>query len=159
MRKTGLHRTATEYWTLRDREEVKRAKNFQELAKVGCRILERMPQPVGQVCGPITSGGVGSVAGNILIFQKTIEDLQKLGLIIFNQLAFEKPLWKIMKEFPRQWGKPNKKDLQLLEEFYGTLFHSGYMKTLYFIPGWEYSFGACWEYGKANELDIEIVLL
>lgn len=154
-----LHRSVRRYWTSQDRKDIKHAQTFKGLARVGCRILRRMPSPVGQVCGPITTGGAGSVAKNILVFQNAIEDLQRSGKNVFNQLAFEKPLWKIMKEFPRQWGRPNKKDLQLLEQFYGTLFGSGLIKTFYFIPGWEYSFGACWEYGKANELGIEIVML
>ncbi|MDP1719232.1 MAG: hypothetical protein Q8L24_02285 [bacterium] len=159
MNKSRLHRTATEYWTPQDRQEVARAKTFKELAKVGCRVLGRMSRPIIQVCGPITTGGVGTVEGNIRVFQETIENLQKSGKSVFNQLAFEKPLWKIMKEFPRQWGRPNKKDLQLLEEFYGALFHSGQIRELDFIPGWEYSFGACWEYSEGNKLGLEIVLL
>lgn len=151
-----MNRITARYWTKKDRKAAKRAKTFKELAKVAIRIARRLPSPVGQVCGPITTGGVGTVKGNIRIFKKTIFDLQKSGKSIADQVPFEKPLWKIMKNFPRKWGKPNKKDLQLLEEFYGTLFRSGVIKVLYFMPGWEHSFGACWEYSLGKELGLEI---
>ncbi len=154
-----MNRITAKHWNKKDRWAMKRAETFKELAKVAIRIARRMSSPVGQVCGPITTGGVGTVKGNIRIFKRTIFGLQKSGKSIADQLPFEKPLWKIMRDFPRQWGRPNKKDLQLLEEFYGTLFRSGALKILYFMPGWEFSFGACWEYALGNKLGLEIVML
>ncbi|MDO8466617.1 MAG: hypothetical protein Q7S83_00560 [bacterium] len=154
-----MNRTTAKYWTKKDRKAVKRAKSFKSLARIAIRIIRRMPQPVVQVCGPITTGGVGTVAGNIEIFKQAIKKVQRSGKSVFDQLPFEKPIWKIMKDFPRRWGRPNKKDCQLLDEFYGTIFRSGVLKELHFIPGWEYSFGACWEYGLGNELGLKIVTL
>lgn len=147
------------YWKKQDLKGLKKARTFKQLAKVAIRVLRRMPQPIIQVCGPITTGGAGTVKGNIRIFQGVIKELQRSGKIVFNQISFEEPLWRIMKEFPRQWGKPNKKDLQLLEEFYGTIFRSGLLKELHFIEWWESSFGACWEHYEGGRLGLKIVFL
>lgn len=47
----------------------------------------------------------------------------------------------------------------ILEDFYEPLFMCGKITTLYFIPGWESSRGANWEYKKAEELGIAIRIL
>jgi len=52
---------------------------------------------LGQVCGPISTGGVGTLDGNILIFEQTIRRLKGKELYIFDQMPFERPMWKIIK--------------------------------------------------------------
>lgn len=140
-------------WTIEDRDTLKRAKKYPELSEVALRILRRMPQPIGQVCGPITSGGVGKIDGNLAIFRATVERLIAHGKNIFDQLPFEPHLFRIRE------SEYHNGELQLLEEFYGPIFGSGLVTTLYFIQGWESSFGASWEHNEAKRLKIKIIYL
>jgi len=66
------------------------AKTYGGLAPIALDILGSMPNPIGQVCGPLTSGGKGSIEANLKVFDQTIRKLQGNGKIIFNQLPFEK---------------------------------------------------------------------
>ena len=60
------------FWTEEDASELSRAKTFEVMAVVALRVIARMPQPVGQVCGPITTGGTGSLEKNLEIFRRII---------------------------------------------------------------------------------------
>lgn len=112
-----------------------------------------MPQPVGQVCGPITSGGVGKIDGNLEIFRRAVESLITQGKNIFDQLPFEPHLFRVRE------SKYHNGELQLLEEFYGPILGSKLVKALYFIRGWESSFGASWEHNEGKRHKIKIVYL
>ncbi len=138
------------YWTKKDVLDAEGAKTFEELAKIALRIIDRMPQPVEMVCGPLTSGGLGSFEKNLQVFKKYIRLGEKVGLNIFDQLPFEPHLHRI-------WEENNAKDPnELLERFYGTIFKSGKIKQLDFIPGWRSSIGARWERKTARKLKIKI---
>ncbi len=141
------------YWTKKDGQDVKKAKCFDDLSKVAMRVLGRMPQPVGEVCGPITSGGLGSREKNLAAFLKTIDELLAQGKTIFDQLPFEEKLYQFTQAKWYQGG------LQLLNEFYMPIFKSGLIDTFYFMPLWHTSMGAKWEHEKAEELGIRIVYL
>ena len=69
----------SEYWHEHDREEVARARTYGELVPVALRILARMPQPVGELCGPISTGGAGSVEANLARFDTAIRRLSEGG--------------------------------------------------------------------------------
>lgn len=140
------------FWTPSDRLRLRNSKTYADLANIALCILKRMPQPIGQVCGPITTGGVGTLLGNLREFRKTIRKLQRRGLNIFNQMPFEGPM-QIIRAFPEMQGH------NLLVEFYLPIFQSGLVKTLYFHPDWRSSGGATWEHEKALELKMEIVYL
>ena len=142
-----------QYWTKRDVKDMKRAKNFTDLSKVAMRVLMRMPFPVGEVCGPITSGGFGSRAKNLEAFNATIKKLQDEGKSIFDQLPFEDKLYEFTQA---KWYAGG---LQLLEEFYLPLFRSGLIQVFYFMPLWHTSFGAKWEHDQAKPCGIKIVYL
>ena len=139
------------YWADQDVADSKRVRTFLDLSFFGLRILRRMPQPVIQVCGPITTGGTGSVQGNTQILAKAIKELRGRGLSVFNQLAFDEALVRIAKTY--------KDEYDLLEGFYLPLFESGYIKQLHFLPTWRTSVGARWEYRKGVYLGLEIHLL
>lgn len=136
-----------------DRKEVEKAVTFEELRAVAARILQRMPQPVGMVCGPITTGGTGSVQKNLTILRRAIQALEKEGQHIFDQTFFETPMFRI-KETPYCRG-----DLHLLETFYLPLFEAGLIKALHFLPAWSSSDGATWEHGAGFRLGLEIKYL
>ena len=139
-------------YTDADFSAMEKTASFKELVPIAMQIINRICPPVGFVCGPISAaGGTKSVKRNTEIFQSHIEFLERKGLKIFNQLPFEKTLWRILAE--------GKNESNLLKDFYQPLFDSGAFNIFYFIPGWESSYGASWEFRKAQELEITIIHL
>lgn len=115
---------------------------FSELGKLNFELVIKMSKVekwIGMVSGPISTGGVGHVEGNLEVFQRTIDVLQAEGLPIYDQLPFERHMWRIAKA-------KNSSDDELLNEFYAPLLESGIIKRLYFIDGWESSYGATREH-------------
>jgi hypothetical protein len=51
------------------------AQDHHGLCVVAKEILELLADPAGMVCGPISTGGLGSVEANIQHFNKAIESL------------------------------------------------------------------------------------
>jgi hypothetical protein len=49
--------------------------------------------------------------------------------------------------------------MPILETFYHTMFSSGRIRKVYFIHGWESSFGARWEHDLCEKLKIEKIYL
>lgn len=142
------------YWKPADTAALETANSFAELSEIALRVLKRMPKPVGQVCGPISSGGLGSIPANLKRFDETIERLIRDGNSIFDQVPFEDCLFRLK---GKDQGLSSKN--RLLTEFYLPLFESGLVDTFYFIPGWESSQGAKWEHAQAKRLGITIVYL
>lgn len=142
------------YWTHGDQKDVEKAQTFEELLIVALRIIKRIPYPISMVCGPISTGGCGSIEENLTVFNKAIEALREKNITVFSQMPFEEPMLRIIKETPYY-----KNGEQLLNIFYLPLFESGYVKTLYFIPDWASSFGASWEHEQAKRLGIAVVYL
>lgn len=136
---------------------IENAKTYKELSLIALEIIKKMPKPVAQVLGPISSGGKGSIEENSNELRKFILKLKKEGNTMFNNLPFEKSLLRI-----RAFGNHlsvEESNIVLLEEFYKPLFESGFIKKLFFVPNWESSHGARWEHEKAKELGIEIIYL
>ena len=134
------------YLFAEDTIDCQAAKTFAALATVALRTLERMPQPIGQVCGPISTGGKGSIKANLVTFAEAIEWLQGQGRNIFNQMPFEEHIFRII-----DGGYNTQVNNQLLEEFYLPIFASNLVTTFYFIPGWESSHGATWEHEQIQK--------
>lgn len=141
------------YWKPADTAALETANSFAELSEIALRVLKRMPKPVGQVCGPISSGGLGSIPANLKRFDETIGELIKSGNKVFDQVPFESHFFRLIERGQGAHGQG------LLEQFYLPLFESGLVDTLYFIPGWESSKGARWEHAQAKRLGITIVYL
>ena len=147
----------SEHWRGADSDALTEAGSFAELADVALTVLQRLPQPVGQVCGPISNGGVGSVAGNLIVFGNTIDMLAKQGISIFDQRPFETHFNRIENTKGDEWGIGPRSDV--LNGFYLPLFDSKLVNTFYFIHGWESSDGARWEHEQAERLDINTIYL
>lgn len=149
-----LNPETSKYWDAEDVLALEQAKSMEQLCDIAFIILRKMPQPIGQVCGPIGSGGAGSVAKNLEIFNDTVVVLQTEGKIIFDQMPFEDPIQEF-KKFP-----PVSEDVFIiLDKFYLPIFESGLIKKVYFMKGWESSNGAKWEHEQAQKLGIEIEYL
>ena len=103
------------------------------------------------VCGPISTGGAGSLEANIERFNEAIFTLENLGQKIFNQIPFEKAIGRL--HVPGEDGY----DWNILYHFYEPIFESGSIRRKFFIPGWESSVGATWERKQAAQLNIEVI--
>jgi len=144
------------YWNRERLQSVFSADSYKEMANLALNFLRDMPKPIGQVCGPITTGGLGSIELNLDVFNRTIRKLMEWGEVIFNQMPFEYPMQNLRM---RSKLPGEETDALLLNEFYLPIFNSGLVKRLYFIRGWESSFGARWEHQKAKELGINRLYL
>ncbi len=142
------------YWRPENWYALKRTNSFGGLCGIALTILQRMPQPVGEVCGPISTGGQGSLEANLQVFSDTIDQLVAQKKVIFDQIPFEDHIFRIVNT---GWGK--RQNNQLLKEFYLPIFESGFVRTLYFIPDWQSSKGATWEHTQGQRLGMEIVYL
>ncbi len=142
-----------DYFTLQDKEALMQAKQFSELYFVAQGILERMLKPIGQVCGPISTGGTGSPERNLKRLAETINSLTAKGLIIFNQMPFQDPMARILLSYKEDGP------MRLLEEFYLPVFKSGSVSILYFLSDWQTLRGASWEHAQALRLGINIIYL
>lgn len=142
------------FWQNEDFESLYTSKNIAEVFEIAKRIIMRMPENIAQVCGPVTSGGKGNIKENLIHLNTSIKELQQKGIPIFDQMPFEETFHRIVKDKSLQQEYVN-----ILNDFYEPLFRLNKIKTLYFVPGWESSRGANWEYEKAKELKIEIKFL
>ena len=150
----GLNNITRKYWTSEDLLELEQVEDVKKMFEIGYRVLKRMPQPVGQVCGPISTGGLGSVLKNLIAFNETIIFLQADGNNIFDQMPFEEPIKRMTLGI-----KPGEYATFLLTDFYLPLFESGLVKKFYFMKDWQSSKGAKWEHEQAIRLGIEIKYL
>ncbi len=144
-----------QYWEEKDWKDLENVKLASDLYIIAKRIIKRMPKPFVQVCGPIGTGGLGSIDGNLNVFNNTINELQSQGLNVFDQMPFEKPMQELHEKLIAKGEYPK----SLLTDFYCPIFESGLISTFYFLPNWKTSTGAKWEHKKAQELGIKIIYL
>ncbi|MDO8659545.1 MAG: DUF4406 domain-containing protein [Candidatus Parcubacteria bacterium] len=142
------------YWEEKDWQDLEKAESISDLYKIAEKIIDRMEKPLMQVCGPIATGGLGSIEANLNIFNKTIIQLQEKKLNIFDQTPFEKPMRKLKEKLA-----PDGYLESILTDFYMPILKSGMVSSLFFLPNWESSYGAKWEHEKAKEFGLEIIYL
>lgn len=140
-----------QHWTQEELDSLHSLTSYAEAKELGMRRLKRLPQPVAQICGPLTTGGRGSFEKNIQMMHEGIQVLVAMGKIVFDQRPFEIPLAKILRA-----RKSAEYDYGLLNEFYLPLFETGLVKEFHFLPGWESSTGSRWEHEQAIRLNIAI---
>ncbi|HUZ92667.1 MAG TPA: DUF4406 domain-containing protein [Candidatus Paceibacterota bacterium] len=133
-----------------ERERIACVTTFEELGETAFLVLMRMVQPVCMVCGPISTGGRGSIEENLTQFEIAISMLAARGFHVFSQMPFERPMHRIK-------NTPYYRDgLQLLEAFYLPIFEARLVRHLYFLPDWKTSEGARWEHAQAIRIGMEI---
>ncbi len=146
--------TTKKYWEEQDWKDLEEAKSFKDLFVIAKRVIYRMPHPLVQVCGPIATGGLGSIEANLNAFNETIKELQAEGKSVFDQMPFEDPMQKLKTMIE------NKDYMNtIFTDFYYPIFDSGLISELYFMPNWNTSVGATKEHDKAKESGIKIVYL
>lgn len=144
------------YWTKKNLSDLENARTYSDLGKVAFDVLGSMPQPIGQVCGPISTGGVCSIEENLKIFDRTIMKLTEEGNAIFDQMPFQYQMGKLRAKSALPQNETN---TLLLENFYLPIFQSGIVRKFFFIHGWKSSYGARWEHERAGEFGASISYL
>ena len=144
------------YWTLDHLYAVFSMTSFREMGEVALEMVRGMPQPVEQVCGPISSGGYRSIRANVEAFDATIRKLTQQGRVVFNQMPFEAPMQHLRGRSLLPLRKTKQK---LLNDFYLPLFESGLVVKINCIDDWKSSSGARWEHWVTGRNGIERVYL
>lgn len=142
------------YWSEADIKVIETCDTFAGMLAVAFRILDRMPRPVIQVCGPISTGGRGSVSANLEYFNDAIHRLQEKGVHVFDQMPFEIPMQKVKELYVGRTYIT-----EILTDFYLPLFKSGKIEGVYFLPDWQSSRGSVWEHEHALKFGIPITYL
>lgn len=142
------------YWTANDYISLAGARTYNDLCRIAVTILKRMPKPIAQVCGPISTGGAGSIEGNLKRFADEISKLKSHDIQVFDQIPFEGPMQNIKRK-----RQTTGYDMDLLRQFYLPIFESRYITRFYFLSGWETSTGARWEHRQAKRLNIDTIYL
>ena len=139
-----------EHWTLDHFDKLALCKTYAEMNGLALQIIDRLSQPVRQVCGPITTGGFGDAKRNLRVFTKAIVELSK-EITVFDQMPFEPPMWSILKN-----RTAKDYDNTILTDFYLPIFESKKVRTLCFLPNWKESYGANWEHEQAKRIGLAI---
>lgn len=132
------------------------ADSFSELAEIGIAHIGKLGDNVEIVCGPISTGGLGNSEKNFEVFIAAIRAFKALGHNLFDQSPFEYGLGKLRQKWEEEHPEHTGYCMPILTEFYGVLFETGLIRTAWFIPGWESSFGAKWEHNEMLQREIAI---
>lgn len=127
------------------------ARSFHELADIAMVSLRRLPPPVVQVCGPMSTGGKGTLQENMAYFYEAIHFLHSANFSVFDQIRFQGKMLELIGRNSRVGGRRYHKDI--LYHFYSTIFDSGIILIGCFLPDWHTSLGATWERAKVGLSD------
>ena len=83
------------YFTTKDHADLALAATFPELLGIALSLLHRMPEGASMVCGPISTGGRGSINANLEVFRLAIDTLAARGENVFSQMLFEDAMQRI----------------------------------------------------------------
>ena len=142
----------SEYWTQIEKDALHDIENFEQLVEVAYTILRRMPKPVVMVCGPMSTGGEGTLEKNMTKFAKAVAALEGSGLTVFNQIPFQDAMVKLCALVPEKEYCDD-----ILERFYRKIFENGFIDSARFLSDWSSSRGASWEHELLSALGIEIL--
>ena len=145
------------YWTEKDVLKLKNARTFEDVGKIAIEVQNRMPDEIGHLCGPMSTGGLGNIEDNLINFENILIKLSQ-DYQIYNQLPLEDGIYRIVKKL-NETNSYNPEDL--LNAIYKPLFDSKKLKKVFFINDWESSQGTTWEnnYFKENRKDVELIYL
>lgn len=157
----------TYIWTPDVLGDIARARSYEHLAETGAVVLAKIRRrkidlgqarrPTIQICGPITTGGLGSFEKNMARLNSAVDEAIRRGHHVFDQRPFQSAMLRL--------GKTNGHtahnaqvhyDHGILEVFYTRVFESGYLHQAWFLPRWETSKGATFEREKALQCGMVI---
>lgn len=110
-----------------------------------------------QVCGPISSGGLGNIEENLYKLRCSITTMKQNGYIVFDQTPFEDRIAEI-KQNRFQAGLFKEYDWLILYQCYEPLFGSTLFDLVVFIQGYKSSKGAMWELFRSHYYKISHTL-
>lgn len=146
------------FWREPEKRALQMAASFEDLASIALTILVRMQaeqKDVHQICGPISTGGLGNKEANLRRFQNAIIVAKRRGLLVFDQMPFEGVIGRLATEHRERSGT-NAYCEEILTVFYKNVFGSGVIKTAHFLPDWQTSHGTTWERKHLAEIGIGI---
>jgi len=148
------------YWTPELLAELKAVEgDLPAMARIGIKIINSMPPDLHLVSGPITTGGVGTVEGNLLVFGRMIEYLANTAkLNVFSQRPFHEGLVAFHMEWAKT-AKPGDYCWPILLDFYAPLFATKRFKAFHFLHDYASSVGARWEYDQATQYGYDHIML
>ncbi|HEX8591422.1 MAG TPA: hypothetical protein VF696_01580 [Candidatus Paceibacterota bacterium] len=150
-----MHHATDKSWL---EAECVKADSFAELVPLALAELKKFPTGAETVCGPISTGGRGSIEENFRVFGATITALTEQGRPIFSQVPYEERIFFFRKRWQDEGpSRAGAYYMPILEEFYHPLLTSGLIRRAWFIPGWESSYGARWERDELTKAGAEIV--
>jgi len=145
------------FWTEKDHRALLMARDFRSAGVIALEVLARVARvsdgEVVQVCGPITSGGLGCREKNFAVFKSAVVHLRSARRLVFDQTPLEIILVPLWQEWSRS-APPGAYCWELLEEVYRPILESRMVTTLVFIPGWDQSLGSRWERALGYELGL-----
>jgi len=142
------------HWKEEDFEVLKTATTFAELAEVALSILKRMKDDgceITELCGPMSTGGLGDMERNFDFFRFAIKRARDNGLTVFDQTPFQEVIQRFSNHLVH--GEYN---TDILDLFYKKIFESGLISRALFLPLWETSRGSRWEREFIGTLPIQI---
>ncbi len=140
------------YWDEEDKKSLETAETLHDLLNTALCVLKKMPQPIVEVCGPMSTGGAGDLTANLKRFKNAVDVLFESGVTVFDQIPFQDAMMRITSH-----DAAVNYNTDLLDIFYNGIFSSGHIKKAYFLPEWQSSKGARWEREFLQALPIEIV--
>ena len=142
-------------WVEREEVAMNKAISLHELAEIALRALQFIRQTcdgeIVQICGPMSTGGLGDLKKNMERFNFAVMKAEEMGVLVFNQAHFQDAMIRVI-HFEE--GRPYCVDL--LEVFYRRVFESGFISRTLFLPDWHTSVGAIWEREAAENLGIVV---
>jgi len=126
------------------------ARTMGEIVEIALAVLERMPQPVRWVAGPLTSGR-RTAEENRKRLHRTIFHYKEIGATTFNYLPFQRRAMQIASKV--QEGGIQER---LRDELYAPIFRSGKIAELRIMPGSDASLNVHWMRGFASAKGIPI---
>lgn len=143
------------YWCNDDFVALEESQSFRAVGAVFYRVLLRMVRsgagPIYQVCGPITTGGLGSTELNYALMRRAVAHLREEGYTVLDQT----PLRPHVERLYRRWREmfPHAPYCyEILDEIYAPTIDSGYVEVYHFIPKWNESTGSVWEFRRVHRL-------
>ena len=115
---------------------------LRELARAAIERLQALPQPVVRICGPLTSGGQG-YDENLRRFNEATRILKEQGYTVFDY--FDNDDEERIREAGLPWEV-------VMEQYHRPILETGLIQTAFFLPDWQSSNGARWEYEMVSDL-------
>ena len=143
------------YWSPKNIAALERAQSYYDLRLIAQDVMSRMHPQLMLVSGPISTGGHNDIKKNLEEFHELIKHLEIMlelkGIFfgVFDQTPFEDAI-KTIREKRQKAGEFIHYDWRILHEFYGVLFGLGQITSMVFLPGWQESTGAKWEFEIAR---------